>query len=219
MSLRRVLLADDHALVRAGIRALLQNIAGIEVVGEASNGREALLLIGERQPDVVLMDITMPEMNGLEVVTRMSVEFPNVRVIILSMHTSEEYVLQAARAGVAGYLLKGARAAELALALAAVARGETYFSPAVSRHLVDPMHRTEDVTATLNPLERLTRRQREILQLVAEGNTTKEIAHKLDISTKTVEMHRAQLMDRLGIYDVPGLVRYAIRTGMISADE
>lgn len=219
MSMIGVLLADDHVLVRAGIRALLQNIAGIEVVGEASDGREALLLIRERQPDVVLMDITMPEMNGLEVVTRMRAEFPDVRVIILSMHTSEEYVLQAARAGVAGYLLKGARAAELELAVTAVARGESYFSPAVSRHLVDQMQRTEDVPAVLNPLERLTRRQREILQLVAEGNTTKEIANKLDISSKTVEMHRAQLMERLGIYDIPGLVRYAIRMGIISADE
>lgn len=215
----RVLLADDHALVRAGIRALLQNIAGISVVGEASDGREALRLIGKYHPDVVLMDITMPEMNGLEVVTRMSAEFPDVHVIILSMHTGEEYVLQALRAGVQGYLLKGARAAELELAVTAVARGETYFSPAASKHLADQIQKTEQNTAMPNPLERLTPRQREILQLVAEGNTTKEIAIKLDISTKTVEMHRAQLMERLGIYDIPGLVRYAIRTGMISVDE
>jgi RNA polymerase sigma factor (sigma-70 family) len=215
----RVLLADDHDLVRAGIRVLLQHSHGIEVVAEASDGREALRLIGTHQPDVVLMDIIMPEMNGLEVVTRIRDEFPHVHAIVLSMHTSERYVLQAVRVGVAGYLLKGARAAELEQAITTVAGGGTYFSPAVFKHFDNGIHASNNEVAIADPLEHLTPRQREILQLVVEGNTTREIANKLDISTKTVEMHRAQLMDRLGIYDIPGLVRFAIRNGIISADE
>jgi len=224
MSKIRVLLADDHVLVRAGIRALLQNLADIEVVGEADDGREALRLIGELRPNVGLMDIAMPGLNGLEAATRAAQEFPEARVIMLSMHASEEYVLQALRAGAAGYLLKGARLPELELAVMSVARGETYLSPAVSKHVVsgyvqsvgELSGRSE---AEPRSTERLTPRQREILQLVAEGVTTKEIAQKLSISVKTVEMHRAQLMDRLGIHDVAGLVRYAIRIGMITSEE
>jgi DNA-binding NarL/FixJ family response regulator len=221
MMLIRVLLADDHVLVRAGIRALLQQIAGVEVVAEASDGREALRLIGEHQPDVALLDISMPEMNGLEVAARAGAEFPGVRIIMLSMHASEEYVLRALQAGASGYLLKGARAGELERAVLTVARGEIYLSPQASRHLDLSMRQIaggDRVAAIPDPLDRLTPRQREILQLIAEGNTTREIANKLNISTKTVEMHRAQLMDRLGIYDVPGLVRYAIRNGIISAE-
>ena len=199
----RVLIADDHALVRAGIGALLRNIGGVEVVAEAGDGREALHLIGEHKPDVVLMDIAMPGLNGLEAVTRISREFPAVRVIILSMHASEEYVLHAMRAGASGYLLKGARTAELELAVAAVVRGEVYLSPAVSRHLVDQYvagaPAGEPAEQQPGAADRLTPRQREILQLIAEGRTTKEIAGLLAISVKTVEMHRAQLMERLDI--------------------
>jgi DNA-binding NarL/FixJ family response regulator len=223
MNAIRVLLADDHALVRAGIRSLLHNIAGVVVVAEASDGREALRLIGEHQPDIVLIDLAMPEMNGLEVVARAVAEYPHVGILVLSMHAGEEYVLRALRAGAAGYLLKGARASELELAVRAVARGETYLSSVASKHLIEQyVHSPEyfaDIASFLHPLDRLTPRQREVLQLVAEGNTTKEIANKLYISTKTVEMHRSQLMERLGIYDVPGLVRYAIRNGVITADE
>ncbi len=212
----RVLLADDHTLVRAGLRSLLQDVEGVEVVAEAADGREALELIARHRPDVVLMDIAMPGMNGLEATLRAAREHPGVRVVILSTHAVEEYVLQALRAGAAGYLLKNADTAELALALKSVHRGETYLSPPVSKHVVADYVRR--VGAAPGPLERLTPRQREVLQLVAEGNTTKEIASKLGISVKTVETHRAQLMQQLDIHDVAGLVRCAIRLGLIEPE-
>lgn len=212
----RVLLADDHALVRAGIRGLLESLPGIEVVAETGDGREALELIRTSHPDVVLMDIAMPGMNGLEVAARVAKESPDVRVVILSMHADEEYVWQALRAGAAGYLLKEADTAELELAVKAASRGKTYLSPAISKHVADYVRRTGGETGAL---EHLTPRQREILQLIAEGRTTKEIAHTLKISIKTVETHRAQLMDRLDIHDVAGLVRYAIRMGLVSPDK
>jgi len=213
----RVLLADDHALVRAGIRTLLQNLAGIEVVAEASDGREALNLVKAHRPDVVLMDITMPELNGLEATARIVKDYPSVRVIVLSMHASEEYVWQALRAGAAGYLLKDADTAELELAVKAVARGESYLSPAVSKHVIgDYIRRTGGETSSL---ELLTPRQREILQLIAEGHTTKDIARILEISVKTVETHRMQLMERLDIHDIAGLVRYALRVGLAKSDQ
>jgi DNA-binding NarL/FixJ family response regulator len=212
----RVLLAEDHALVRAGFRALLHNLPNTQVVAEASDGREALRLIAEHQPDVVLMDIAMPGLNGLEAASRVAREFPCVCVIILSMHANEEYVLQALHAGAVGYLLKDADTTELELALKAVARGEVYLSPAVSKHVVaDYIRRT---SGEPSPLERLTPRQREVLQLIAEGHTTKEIARTLNVSVKTVDTHRTQLMERLDIHDVTGLVRYAIRMGLVSPD-
>jgi DNA-binding NarL/FixJ family response regulator len=219
----RVLLADDHELVRAGISALLQNIPEVEVVAEANDGHEALHLVATLQPQVVLLDIAMPGLNGLETAARITETFPGVRVIMLSMHADEEYVLQALRAGATGYLLKGARRPELELAVTAVARGETYLSPAASKHVVgEYVQRTtgtqELKEAEPGPAERLTPRQREILQLIAEGQTTKEIARTLNLSVKTVEMHRSQLMERLQIHDVAGLVRYAIRTGLVSPD-
>jgi len=212
----QVLLAEDHALVRAGFRALLQNLPGIQVVAEASDGREALRLIAEHRPDVVLMDIAMSGLNGLEATARVTQEHPGVRVVILSVHTSEEYVLQALRVGAAGYLIKDAALTELDLAIRAVARGETYLSPAVSKYVItDYLRRT---TSSAGPLEQLTPRQREILQLIAEGHTTQQIAHILGLSVKTVETHRSQLMDRLDIHDIAGLVRYAIRVGLVTAE-
>ncbi|HLN32916.1 MAG TPA: response regulator transcription factor [Gemmataceae bacterium] len=213
----RVLLADDHVLVRAGIRALAQNIDGVEIVGEAVDGRHALAMIKTQEPDLVLMDISMAGLNGLEATARIAKEFPEVRVLILSAHANEEYVWQALRAGAAGYLLKDAGTAELELAIRAVARGESYLSPAVSKHVVaDYVRRVGGEPRTL---ELLTPRQREILQLIAEGQTTKEIARTLHISVKTVETHRMQLMERLDIHDVAGLVKYAIRTGLIKSDQ
>lgn len=213
----RILLADDHVLVRAGIRALAQNIDGVEIVGEAVDGRHALAMIKTQEPDLVLMDISMAGLNGLEATARIAKEFPEVRVLILSAHANEEYVWQALRAGAAGYLLKDAGTAELELAIRAVARGESYLSPAVSKHVVaDYVRRVGGEPRTL---ELLTPRQREILQLIAEGQTTKEIARTLHISVKTVETHRMQLMERLDIHDVAGLVKYAIRTGLIKSDQ
>ena len=224
MSPIRIVLADDHALVRAGIRALLQSIHGVEVVAEADDGREALALIAQLHPDIVLLDIAMPNLNGLEAAARLTKEFPDVRVIILSMHANEEYVLQSLRAGAAGYLLKGARAAELELAVTSVARGETYLSPAASKHVIgDYVQRAAGEASAISDerktAERLTPRQREILQLIAEGHSTKQIAQMLKISVKTAESHRAQLMERLNIHDVAGLVRYAIRAGLVDSNQ
>lgn len=213
----RVLIADDHTLVRAGIRALLEKLPGVQVVAEAGDGRAALELVREHRPNVALMDIAMPGMGGLEATRRIAKEFPNVNVLILSMHTGEEYVWQALNAGAAGYLLKGSDVSELALAIKAVARGEMYLSPPISKQVIRDY--VQRVGGEESLLERLTPRQREILQLIAEGVTTKEIARTLRISVKTVETHRAQLMERLNIHDVAGLVRYAIKIGLVRADD
>ncbi len=216
MNLVRVVVAEDHTLVRAGFCALLGGIDGVSVLAEAGDGHEALKLVEELRPHLVLLDIAMPGMSGLDVAGRICKDYPEVRVIILSMHANEEYVLQALRAGARGYLLKDAGTAELELAVRAVTRGETYLSPAVSRHVIGEYLRRQDQLS--GPLDTLTSRQREILTLVAEGKTTKEIATKLDLSVKTVESHRTQLMDRLDIHDIAGLVRFAVRMGLVSAD-
>ena len=213
----RILLADDHTLVRAGICSLIKNMEGTEVIAEAGDGREALRLVRTHRPDVVLMDVAMPGLNGLEATARIAKKFPHVRVIILSMHINEEYVLQALRAGAAGYLVKGADAAELEIAIRAVARSETYLSPMVSKHVVTDY--IQRISGETSPLELLTPRQREVLQLIAEGYSTKKIARTLKISVKTVETHRMQLMERLDIHDIAGLVRYAIRIGLVKPDQ
>ncbi len=188
----RVLLAEDHTLVRAGIRALLQDLEGIQVVGEAGNGREALDLIEMHEPDVVLMDIAMEGLNGLETTARVKKHFPKVGVLILSMYDFEEYVLQALRAGAMGYLLKDAQSSELGVAIKAVARGETYLSSAVSKYVVANYVQRTGIDAEKSSFEQLTPRQREVLQLIAEGQTTKEMAHTLQINAKTVDTHRRQ---------------------------
>lgn len=213
----RILLADDHTLVRAGIRALLQNLAGIKVVAEASDGRLALELIEQHLPDIALIDIAMPGLNGIEITARVAKEWPQVRVLILSMHMNEEYVLQTMRAGATGYLVKGADTNELEMAIRAVARGENWLSPAISKLLVSDY--VKRVSGETSAHELLTPRQREILQLIAEGNSTKEIAHILNISVKTVETHRADLMQRLDIHDLAGLTRYAIRAGIVTSEK
>jgi len=216
----KIIIADDHTLIRAGIKQLLQNIRGIEVIAEASNGREALQLIKELLPDIVLLDIAMSELNGLDVTEQINRENISVSIIILSMYANEEYVIQALKAGASGYLLKDAAPTELELAINAVIKGEIYLSPSISKNLVnDYLRRINNDPAEGNDQEnvfaRLTSRQREILQLIAEGNSTKVIANKLNISIKTIETHRSQIMERLDIHDIPGLVRYAIRTGII----
>lgn len=212
----RVVIADDHGLVRAGIRALLQDLENVEVVAEACDGREAIDLLQKHRPDVVLMDIGMAGMNGLDATVRIAKEYPDTRVIMLSMHSNEEYVLQSIRAGASGYLLKDSRKQELEFAVRSVAQGKMYLSPEISRHVIERYAARTDEAAT--PLELLTPRQREILQLVAEGRTNKDIARLLKISIKTVDTHRTQLMERLNIHDVAGLVRYAIKIGLVSVD-
>jgi DNA-binding NarL/FixJ family response regulator len=208
------LIADDHGLVRAGIRALLEKHSNIEVVDEACNGREALALAAQHRPDVVLMDISMPELNGLEVVRQLARDFPRVRCIILSMHADEEHVWQALKAGAAGYLVKGGSLAELELAITSVAQGETYLSPGVSGPVIKEYVRRTSHEG--DSPDSLTARQREILQMIAEGKTTKQMALILGVSVKTIESHRAQLMKRLGVQDIASLVKHALRIGLVS---
>ncbi|MBX3327499.1 MAG: response regulator transcription factor [Nitrospira sp.] len=216
MSDLRVMIVEDHALVRAGMRALLQKISGIEVVADVGDGVEAVKAVERDAPDLVLMDIAMPGLNGLDATARIMKESSTTRVILLSMYANEEYLRQALQVGASGYLLKGAELSELELAIRTVSRGETYLTPAVAKYAVEA-YRTRSGEPS-SPLARLSGRQREILQLIAEGCTTKDIAQRLNLSVKTVETHRAQLMERLEIHDVPGLVRLAIRVGLVQAD-
>jgi DNA-binding NarL/FixJ family response regulator len=212
----RVLLADDHALVRAGIRALLSKIEGVEVIAEAGTGREALRLIRELQPDITLLDITMPDLSGLEVLEESKKDFPDLRVIILTVHDEGEYAMRALRAGAAGYLPKSAAANELQVAIKIVSRGETYVSGEVSRTAL--LEFSKGATEHTHLLATLTPRQREILTLIAEGHSTKDMGLTLNISVKTVESHRAQLMERLDIHEVAGLVRYAIKMELVKVE-
>jgi DNA-binding NarL/FixJ family response regulator len=207
-----VLLVDDHALVRAGIRALIEMFNGFEVVGEAGDGHAALHAIEKVNPDVVLLDITMPGMNGFEVLKEMTARFSDVRVIMLTMHEAREYAIKALHGGAAGFIPKSAAAAELKDAIQTVMTGETYVATQTASH-AEVAVTGEDLDQRL--LERLTPRQREILVRMAEGQTTKQIARSLDISVKTVESHRSQLTERLNIHDIAGLVRFAIRTGLV----
>lgn len=211
----RVVLADDHTLVRSGLRALLEEIPEVLVVAEAGDGNAAFEAVRRERPDVLVTDVSMSGMNGLELAERVRAELPRVRVIMLSMHASEEYVLRALKAGASAYLLKDAAAAELGLALAASARGEIWLSPGASRRLVARATGGADAPG---PLAALSPRQREVLKLIAEGVHTKAIAHRLGLSPKTVEAHRAHLMERLGIRDIPGLVRLAVREGLVSGE-
>ncbi len=211
----RTIVAEDHAIVRAGLCSLLRNTTDVEVVGEAANGREALERVEDLKPNVLATDITMPGLNGLEVTARVTKAHPNVRVLILSMHATEDYIAQALRAGAVGYLLKESAPSELEFAIKAAARGEQYLTPSVSRHVIQ---KYVDRLTDTGPLGLLTARQRETLQLIAEGQTTKEMARAMSVSVKTVETHRCQLMTRLAIRDVAGLVRFAIRVGLVQSD-
>ena len=211
----RILLVDDHLVVRAGLRALIEDIDGVDVVGEAADSTSALALAEALRPDIIIMDIAMPGVNGLEATRRIKEKMPAIRVIILSMHHTQEYVLRALTVGASAYLLKDSAPAELELALDAVARGDTYLSPAVAKQVVEHALQSEDKPAE----PELTPRQRQVLLMVANGHSTKEIAHRLNLNVKTVETHRTQLMERLGIRDIAGLVRYAIRVGLIEVGD
>jgi DNA-binding NarL/FixJ family response regulator len=212
----RVMLVDDHRLFRAGIRALLQTLGDAEIVAEASDGREAHHLARAHHPDVVLMDIMMPGLNGLDATARILRTCPRTRVIMLSMNADEDSVLKTLRTGAVGYLVKTADPAELELAVRAVSRGEKFLSSAISEHVVAACLGRLDMEQT--SLERLAPRLRQVLQLVAEGHTTKEIAKTLGISAKTAETYRGELMKALDIHDIASLTRYAIRTGLVSVD-
>jgi DNA-binding NarL/FixJ family response regulator len=211
----RVLLADDHTLVRAGLKVLLASLPGLEVVADCGRGDDALALLRQHRPDVALLDLAMPGLSGLEVTAQVVREALPTRVVLLSMHANESYVAQALRAGARGYLVKDAAVTELPAALAAIARGEVYLSGSISKPALDDLL----AQGAKGPLERLSPRQREVLRRIAAGQGTKEIAFELGLSVKTVETHRAQLMERLGIRDVPGLVRLAIRAGLVSTEE
>lgn len=213
----RVLLADDHTLVRAGIRALVEAIEGAQIVAEAVNGRDAVAQARTHRPDLVIMDISMKDLNGIEATAQISSELPATRVLILSMHAAEEFVRRALKAGASGYIVKDSAPLELKLAIEAIMSDEIYLSSRISRHLVSAvLQNSAEVGAS--SLDSLTARQREVLQMLAEGRSTKEIANALQVSVKTVESHRSGLMQRLGIYDVAGLVVFAARNKLISLE-
>ena len=211
----RVVLADDHALVLTALRMMVERLPGVEVVGLAYNGRDAVAVTLEHRPDLVLMDISMKDLNGIEATAQILAQAPATRVLILSSHTDEHSVRRAVGAGAAGYLAKGCPPGELAAAVAAIVAGNTYLSPSISHHVMSGLR---PGAADASPVDALTARQREVLQLIAEGRSTKEIAFALDLSIKTAETHRGAIMDRLGIRDVAGLALFAARHGLVDLD-
>ncbi|HXK05672.1 MAG TPA: response regulator transcription factor [Verrucomicrobiae bacterium] len=212
----RVLLADDHTLIRAGLRMVVDAQSDLSVVGEASDGREAVALAAKLKPDVVIMDVGMPNLNGIEACRQIHAELPDTQVAMLSMHSDEGYVLRALKAGAKAYLLKDSAEADLATAIRAVAAGKSFFSPAVGKVLLEDYMRKLQRTGAEDSYELLTPREREILQLVAEGKSSKEIANLLDLSVYTVETHRARVMQKLNLRGIPELILYAVRKGIIS---
>lgn len=216
----QLLLADDHDLIRAGLRSLIGGFADVEVIGEARNGHETIQLVEQLSPSIVLLDILMPGLNGLEVLARINRDFPIVRVVMLSMNSAEEYVLQAMRSGASGYLVKSDSPKELELALRAVARGDTYLSVAVSKHVIAGYlgNATDHSKFPETSYDKLSPRQREVLQLIAEGQSTKQMAATMGLSAKTIESHRTLLMRQLDIHDIASLVRYALNRGLVTSD-
>jgi two-component system, NarL family, response regulator NreC len=216
MSQIRIALADDHAVMRTGLRLVLERQSDFSVVGEASDGREAVALVQREAPDVLVMDIGMPNLNGIEGARQVAAAAPRVAVVILSMHSDESYVLRALKAGARGYLLKESAESDLIAAIRAVHAGKAFFSPAVSRMLVEDYVRQLQDREIEDSYELLTTREREILQLVAEGKSNKEVAAVLNLSLYTIETHRGNLMEKLGLHTVPELILYAVRKGVIS---
>lgn len=212
----KVLLAEDHTIVRKGLRSLLDKETGIEVVGEAEDGREAVKRAEELLPDVVVMDISMPGLNGLEATRQLKKHFPGMKIIILTVYANEEYVYQSLKAGVSGYLIKSAAPTDLVAAIHAAMRGESYLSPSISRTVIDEyIRQAQKMPEVEGSFETLTQREREVLQLMAEGRTTKEIADLLYISIKTVETHRINLKEKLNLQNTAELIQYAIRKGLV----
>ncbi len=215
----RVILIDDHHLVRAGIRSLLEDTPGFEVAAEGADGSEAVELIQQHSPDILIMDIAMKHTSGIEALPKIKEAFPSLPVILLSMHATDDFLQQAFAAGAQAYLLKDSAEVELEMALKAVANGEKYVSPKLSDKLLSAMQNPGDSKDSLEANKVLTKRQQQILRMLALGLGTKEIAYELNLSSKTVESHRAQIMERLKIRDIASLVRYAIKQGVISLDE
>ena len=212
----RILLADDHAVLRSGLRALLERHEDISVVGEATDGRELVQMAVKLEPDVVITDIGMPNLNGTEATAQITAKHPNVKVIMLSMHSDESYVLRALKAGARGYLLKESSSeADLITALRAVHSGKAYFSPAISALLVEDYVRQLRDKDAVDSYELLSPREREILQLIAEGKSNKDIANLLNLSLYTVETHRGNILQKLNLHSVPELILYAVRKGVI----
>ena len=213
----RVLLVDDHVIVREGLRMVLASRQEIQVIGEAGDGREALDLIETLQPDVVVMDIAMPNLNGLEATRQIKRRFPDIKVVILTMHESQQYFLQIVKAGATGCVMKRSAGTELVTAIEAAARGESYFSPTIATMVLEDYRRLLTRPAD-EAAELLTEREREVVQLIAEGRTNREIADLLTLSIKTVQAHRSNIMEKLGAHDRTDLVKYAIRAGIIGPD-
>lgn len=214
----KIVLADDHRIVRAGLASLINKEPGMVVAGEAGNGREAVELVGQIIPDVVVMDLTMPEMSGFEATRQIVAEHPGTRVLALSMHSDKRFVAQALNAGASGYLLKDCALEELIRAINVVIAGQVYLSPGIAETVVNTYVRHPEALR-LTTLSTLTPREREVLQLVAEGRSSKTIAETLNVSSKTVEFHRQQIMHKLKIDNVAGLIKYAIREGLTSVED
>ena len=214
----KVFLADDHAMVRQGLASVLASAPEIEVIGEAGDGQEALKKIRSIRPDVAVIDITMEGLNGLEVARRIRKSHPKIRVLILSIHSQEEYIIEAFKIGASGYLVKEAAVDELIAAIKAVYKGQAYLSPSIARRLIDDYLDKTQVPHTESLEPRLTDREVEVLQLIAEGKSNSEIASLLNISIKTVATHRAHIMKKLDIHDALGLAKYAIRKGLVQID-
>jgi two-component system, NarL family, response regulator NreC len=212
----RIVLADDHTIVRSGLRALLERRSNLIVVGEASHGREVIEVVEQELPDVVLMDIAMPLLNGIEATERIVSEWPKTAVIVLSMHSDEAYVLRALKAGARGYLLKDSAQTDLIQAIEAVTAGKAFFSPAVSKLLADDYLRQIRQRGIVDPYDLLSTREREILQLIAEGKSSKEIASDLGLSVYTIDTHRANVLQKLNVHSTAELILYAVRKGVIS---
>jgi two-component system response regulator NreC len=212
----RIVLADDHTILRNGLRAVLERQADFAVVGEAGTGREAIEVVQRERPDVVILDITMPILNGIEAARRISAEYPKTAVMILSMHSDEGYILQALRVGARAYLLKDSAEGDLIHAIRAVSGGKAFFSPAVSKVLADDYLRQLQQQGVEDRYELLTSRERELLQLIAELKSTKDIAALLGVSPHTVDTHRGNLMQKLNVHSIPELILYAVRKGVIT---
>lgn len=212
----RILLADDHTLVRQGLRRILEEKPEWEVVGEVHDGREAVTHTVELKPDVVVMDIAMPNLNGTEATRQILRRAPEVQVLVLSMHMDESYVLQALRAGARGYLLKDSVDADLIRAVTAVSEGKSFFSPAVAKMMLDDYIRQLEQRGVTDRFELLSEREREVFQLIAEGNSNKEIARMLSLSISTVETHRARIMEKLDLHSTAEIILYAVRKGVLS---